>query len=74
MRASRMLGKSAGTTGHGRVLRGVSCQKYTPSHRCRYCIGTEDDALFVCPLTREMVQSGDTFEQHAEEVCKHEEG
>ena len=28
----------------------------TPSGRCRYGIGTEDGALFVCPLTREMVQ------------------
>ena len=28
----------------------------TPSRRCRYGIGTDEDELFVCPLTREMVQ------------------
>jgi hypothetical protein len=27
-----------------------------PLGRCRHGIGTEDDTLFVCPLTREMVQ------------------
>jgi len=30
----------------------------TPSRRCRYGIGADDDELFVCPLTREMVQFG----------------
>jgi two-component system chemotaxis response regulator CheY len=30
----------------------------TPSGRCRYGIGTDDDALFVCPLTGEMVKFG----------------
>jgi len=30
----------------------------TPSGRCRYGIGTDDDALVVCPLTGEMVKFG----------------
>jgi hypothetical protein len=28
----------------------------TPSRRYRYGIGADDDELFVCPLTRKMVQ------------------
>jgi hypothetical protein len=33
----------------------------TPSGQCRYGIGMDDDALFVCPLTREMIQFKNIF-------------
>jgi hypothetical protein len=45
--------------GRSRIMRRTEHQ--TPSGRCRYGIGPDDDALFICPLTREMVQFRNIF-------------